>query len=191
MDASPFWVAATDARDHRRRSACGTCAPTVPASPAGRDRCDGGRSLGTTVIFGILPALFAMRAHGADPHWITVVGVVGDVRLAPTLPPAPHAYFPFTQVPDYVTSDVAIGVTADPVSVAAARGVVHGLDPNQPVANVAPFDRLLSDSLARIYPCARCATTSGAAICCLRDSVRRRGRCPVAGNPRRPTLRPS
>ena len=93
---------------------------------------------------------FTWGAPGADNPLITVVGVAGDVRVAPTLDPTPHVYLPFTQVPDYVTGDVAVRVEGDPLAAAAAvRAAVRELDPEQPVANVAPYDRLLADSIGR------------------------------------------
>jgi len=113
----------------------------------------------------IVSRSFADRAwHGSDPvgrrftwgppaadnPWITVIGVVGDVRLARTIEPTPHAYFAFTQVPEYVTSDIAVRSDGDPLAIAGAvRSAVRELDAEQPVANMAAYTRVLSDSLGR------------------------------------------
>jgi ABC-type antimicrobial peptide transport system permease subunit len=88
-------------------------------------------------------------AHGRQP-WVTVIGVVGDVRLARTIQPTPHVYFAFTQVPDYVTSDVAVRVDGDPLAIAGAvRAAIRDVDPEQPVGTMAAYTRVLADSLGR------------------------------------------
>jgi predicted permease len=93
---------------------------------------------------------FTWGRPAADNPSITVVGVAGDVRLARTVAPTPHVYLAFTQVPEYVTSDVAVRVDGDPRSMTAAvRAVIHQVDPDQPVAHIAPYDDVLADSVGR------------------------------------------
>ena len=93
---------------------------------------------------------FTWGAPTAGNPLITIVGVVGDIRLTRTMAPTPHVYLPFTQVPQYVTSDVAVRTAGDPLSIAnAARAAIHDIDPNQPVAKVASYDRVLADSVGR------------------------------------------
>jgi putative ABC transport system permease protein len=93
---------------------------------------------------------FTWGQPAADNPAITVVGVAGDVRLARSLEPTPHVYFAFTQVPDYVTGDLAIRVDGDPLGVAAAvRAAIREIDPDQPVADMATYDRLLASSSGR------------------------------------------
>jgi predicted permease len=93
---------------------------------------------------------FTWGPPAPDNPWITVVGVAGDVRLARSIEPTPHVYFAFTQVHEYVTSDVAVRVDGDPLAVAqAVRAAIHALDADQPVAKVATYPRLLSDSVGR------------------------------------------
>jgi putative ABC transport system permease protein len=93
---------------------------------------------------------FTWGPPSPDNPWITVIGVVGDIRLARSLAPAPHAYFAFTQVPDYVPDDVAVRVDGDPLaSAAAVRAAIREIDPEQPVANMSTYERLLSNSVGR------------------------------------------
>lgn len=93
---------------------------------------------------------FTWGAPAPDNPWITVVGVAGDVRLARSIEPSPHVYLAFTQVPSYGTSDVALRVDGDPLAIAGSvRSAIRQLDPQQPIANMTPYTRLLSDSVGR------------------------------------------
>jgi putative ABC transport system permease protein len=78
-----------------------------------------------------------------------VVGIVGDVKLSglEMREPVSTAYFPASQIPAY-RMDFAIR-SKTPGIATAAVGAVHAFDPGQPVAQVGPMDRLISDSLAR------------------------------------------
>lgn len=93
---------------------------------------------------------------GAD-HWLTVVGVVGDIRgsgLAQA--PAPGFYIPHSQRPGDAAS-LAVGhqavllVRADARvagRVAALREAVWSVQPQLPVPEVTGLDAVLADSLA-------------------------------------------
>jgi predicted permease len=83
--------------------------------------------------------------------WITVVGVVGDVRqLSLAVQPRPAMYFPVTQ-------DVGIGDTlrdwvvrasGDPVALASAiRSAVWSLDPTLPVSRIQTMEQVRSSYL--------------------------------------------
>jgi predicted permease len=82
--------------------------------------------------------------------WITVVGIVGDLRQhGPTLPVRPHAFGTTLQysfprrtfvlrtevVPDSLSSDV--------------RAAIRRVDPTLAIGAIQPFDRLVSDRTAR------------------------------------------
>jgi len=87
--------------------------------------------------------------------WITVVGIVGDVRqVALDAPARPEIYFPYTQQekfapgafnPEYLT----VRSANDPASLAkAVRGQIWAVDREQPVAGVMPLENLVEENLA-------------------------------------------
>ncbi|MDQ3803685.1 MAG: ABC transporter permease [Acidobacteriota bacterium] len=87
-----------------------------------------------------------------DPSrpWLTVVGVVGEVRHY-SLEAAPNMqlYLPHRQVPSQVMT-FAVRSAGDPGAQAAAvRGQVWAVDKDQPVYDVRTMGQLLSESLAQ------------------------------------------
>jgi putative ABC transport system permease protein len=80
--------------------------------------------------------------------WLTVVGVVGDIRHgALTAKPNPEMYMSHLQEPSGSLAVVA-RTSVDPLSLAAAvRGQVEALDKDQP-ATVTTMGRLFTDSVA-------------------------------------------
>lgn len=94
---------------------------------------------------------------GGDDHWLTVVGVVGDIRgsgLAHA--PAPGFYIPHTQRPGgaaslavgrqaviLVRTDARVAGRAD-----ALREAIWTVQPHLPVPEVTGLDAVLADSLA-------------------------------------------
>jgi putative ABC transport system permease protein len=82
-------------------------------------------------------------------HWMTIVGVVGDVRhRGLDFAPAPEYYLPHGQLP-YRVMTLAVRSEQDPLSLAAAiRRQVQTLDPELPIANVRTLDQVVSDSVA-------------------------------------------
>jgi putative ABC transport system permease protein len=99
---------------------------------------------------------------GADPvgsrisldrgeHWLTVVGVVGDVRqygLAQDI--IAQLYVPLTQAPQGFGGRVLVRTAgADPISFAnTLRNTVHTIDPTLPVEEIHSLDDLRSEALA-------------------------------------------
>jgi putative ABC transport system permease protein len=82
--------------------------------------------------------------------WLTIVGVVKDVRFRLGMLPRPQAYVPYTQSPAFGPRDLVVRTQTDPLSLAAAvRQAVWAIDKDQPVANVSTMDQLLADSLDR------------------------------------------
>jgi putative ABC transport system permease protein len=81
--------------------------------------------------------------------WIEVVGVVGHVRndaLADTAPM--QLYLPSLQAPQPFM-DLVVR-TGDPTGVASAlRWTVTQIDPQQPIDQLTPMERVLADSLSR------------------------------------------
>ncbi|HRQ66385.1 MAG TPA: ADOP family duplicated permease [Xanthomonadaceae bacterium] len=94
---------------------------------------------------------------GGDDHWLTVVGVAGDIRgsgLAAA--PAPGFYIPYTQRPEG-SSSLAVGRNAVILVRAAAardtlpealREAVWAAEPQLPVPEIVGLDTVLHDSLA-------------------------------------------
>jgi putative ABC transport system permease protein len=81
--------------------------------------------------------------------WRTVVGVVGDVnQYALDRKPPMQIYLPEAQYP---TSNMSLIVrTSSDLTgtIAAVRGEIRGLDPDQAVYNIATMESLLSDSIS-------------------------------------------
>ena len=80
--------------------------------------------------------------------WITIVGVVADVReMGLDVPVKAEMYLPFRQVTGfnfYKPRDLVIRTTGDPLElVAAVRREVHAVDADQPVSNAATMDQML------------------------------------------------
>ncbi len=76
--------------------------------------------------------------------WITVVGVVGDMRQEGLQkPPSPEMYFPETQASTALTG-LAIRTDGDPAGLAAAvRREIRAVDPDVPVTEVATMEQVL------------------------------------------------
>ena len=87
---------------------------------------------------------------GEEAAWITVVGVVADVRqMGMDLPARAEMYLPFRQVIGfnaYKPRDLVIRTAGDPLQLApAVRREVHAVDPDQPVSNIATLDEQLDN----------------------------------------------
>jgi putative ABC transport system permease protein len=83
-----------------------------------------------------------------DARWRTVVGLVADTRRAGVDQPVrTESYHPYTQEPGSMT--ILIRTAGEPTGIAPAlRAVVRELDPDQPLARVAPFDELIDSQTA-------------------------------------------
>ena len=80
--------------------------------------------------------------------WITIVGVVSDVRqMGMSAPVRAEMYLPYRQVDGfqgYKPRDLVIRTTGSPLQlVPAVSREIHAVDPDQPVSNVASLDQLL------------------------------------------------
>jgi predicted permease len=91
---------------------------------------------------------FSDKPKEAD--WITVVGVVGDIKDQPNSPAAePAFWFPVLQA--YWSSDISVVMRAkaDPRLLSdALRNEVHRLDPALAVADVQLMDRIVDSSVS-------------------------------------------
>jgi predicted permease len=88
----------------------------------------------------------AMSA-GGTPVWRTIIGVVKDVReRGYELEMKPGVYIPFAQFPGTwaLPDNLIVRTKGDPSALAgAARRVIAGIDPEQPVAAVRTMDAIL------------------------------------------------
>jgi len=92
-----------------------------------------------------------IRVHaGPDAPWMTIVGVVGDVRYNTlTEPVKPTWYVPEAQAPSIMgprrSMSVLVHTSGDPNAlVGPVRSVMHDLDPRVPVARVATLGDVVS-----------------------------------------------
>src|SRR5690242_7617533 len=87
-----------------------------------------------------------------DIPWIQIIGVVADVRqMGLDEPVKAEMYFPYRQddSPWYAPRELAIRTSRDTSSlVAAVRQIVHEVDPDQPISNIATMSEVLGDEAA-------------------------------------------
>jgi len=90
---------------------------------------------------------------GAAAPWLTVVGVVGDVRqLALDAPAEPEVYLPAAQVgvaaPFFWPQHLVVRSSGNPSALAAAiRRAVAEVDPDEPVANIRSMNDVFDSEL--------------------------------------------
>lgn len=84
-----------------------------------------------------------------DVKWLTIVGVVGDMRhRGLDLDPKPEYYQAHNQTP-YRSMILTVRSAQDPRSLTSAiRREISGLDPDLPAANVRTLDQVTADSIA-------------------------------------------
>jgi putative ABC transport system permease protein len=84
-----------------------------------------------------------------NPKWITIVGVVGDIRhFGLDTEPKPEMYVPFAQEPYFTTIYVARSNQDLRGLVPATRREIRAIDPAVPLANVRTFENVIADSIA-------------------------------------------
>jgi len=82
--------------------------------------------------------------------WLTVVGVVGDVRqFGLAQETVAQIYVPLAQSPNNFAGQVLVRTAGTPSGFAQVlRDTVHAVDPNQPVENIQTLDDLRAEALA-------------------------------------------
>lgn len=95
---------------------------------------------------------------GLDPQqgavrWLTIVGVVGDVRqMGLDVAPRPEFYVPHRQFdaqPWFAPRDLVVRTVGDPADlVAAIKREIHAVDPALAISNIRPFDHILDEEVA-------------------------------------------
>jgi predicted permease len=148
--------------NHRQVTADYLQALGVPLK-AGRylEETDGPRSLPAAVVNEAMARAYwpgedavgkRFKVGGPDSPrpWLTIVGVVGDVRqMGLDAPVKPEMYLPYRQV-DYqqwfAPGYLVIRTSVEPESLAAAvRREVYAVDPEQPVSNVQTMAEILGE----------------------------------------------
>ncbi len=103
---------------------------------------------------------------GAAGEWLTVVGIVKDVRYNPWITEiAPVIYQPYRQSALYYTY-VAVRAKGDPLALAApARRAISALDAERPLWEIKTLDRVISGQLIGLsYVAVMLAVLGGIAI---------------------------
>ncbi len=93
--------------------------------------------------------MFGHPSAKSAPKWMTIVGVVGDTRLYGLANPSRlEIYVPFRQsASDHMRLVVKSAV--DPAALASAiRGVVAGIDKDQPIFGISTMNQLIVDSVS-------------------------------------------
>src|SRR5258708_6364873 len=90
-----------------------------------------------------------MAGMSDDPKWITIVGIVGDMRhFGLDVDPKPEMYVPFAQSA-YFTTIYVVRSNQDPRTlVPAIQREIQAIDPALPLANVRTFENVIGDSVA-------------------------------------------
>ncbi|HKW87145.1 MAG TPA: ABC transporter permease [Candidatus Acidoferrales bacterium] len=85
------------------------------------------------------------------PHWITIVGVLGDTKMYGLAKPARlELYVPFRRSPSN-NADLVVKSAVDPAALTRAiRGVVASIDKDQPIFGIATMNKLVSDDVSTL-----------------------------------------
>jgi putative ABC transport system permease protein len=90
-----------------------------------------------------------MGGMSNDPKWITIVGIVGDMRhFGLDVAPKPEMYVPFAQSAYSTTIYVARSNQEPRALLPAIRREIQAIDPAVPLANVRMFEDVIADSVA-------------------------------------------
>src|SRR5262249_6979045 len=97
---------------------------------------------------------FKLGDPDEDVPWITVVGIVGDIReMGLTAPVKAEMYLPYRQTVDpiyFTPNDLVVRTAGDPMNSAAAiKKEIHAVDPNQPVSNIRTLDEILDEEVTQ------------------------------------------
>jgi putative ABC transport system permease protein len=93
---------------------------------------------------------FKLGDPDSETPWMTVVGVVADVRqMGVDAPTKAEMYMPHQQMrgyPWFAPRDLAIRASGDPMSLTSAvSDEIHSIDPDQPIAVVSTMSQLLGE----------------------------------------------
>jgi putative ABC transport system permease protein len=84
-----------------------------------------------------------------DPQWITVAGVVADVKEALDTVPGLQGYWPYARMAWARDMAIVVRTSGDPMLLATAvRSVVRSLDPEIPIVKMQTMQQLMSESVS-------------------------------------------
>jgi putative ABC transport system permease protein len=90
-----------------------------------------------------------IQLFGSEGPWVTVVGVVGDVRqVTPDQPARPELYLSSLRRPGQEMSFIARTEGPPERLATALTQAIHQVDPEQPVFGIMPMDKLLANATA-------------------------------------------
>jgi predicted permease len=91
-----------------------------------------------------------IRGGGFQGEWLTVIGVVGDVRhVGLTESAGPEIYTSISRT-SIAAMMVAVRATGDPLALAPAlRDAIRSIDPNVPIADVQPMKAMIAQTVSR------------------------------------------
>jgi putative ABC transport system permease protein len=97
---------------------------------------------------------FKLGDPDSDVPWITIVGVVGDVRqMGLDAPVKAELYLPYSQAGDqpwFAPRDLAVRTSVAPMGlVAAVKQAIAAADPEQAVSNIATYDEILDEEVVQ------------------------------------------
>ena len=97
---------------------------------------------------------FKVGDPDSERPWVTIVGVVRDIRqMGIEAPAKPEFYLPYRQVNYqqwFAPAHLVVRTSVEPTSlVAAVRREVYAVDPEQPVANVQTMEEILGEESAQ------------------------------------------
>jgi len=109
---------------------------------------------------------FKYGGEQSQAPWVTIVGVVGDMRRTGYDRPVRYETFLSHQQNPVGALTLVVRTTGDPLaSVSAVRGEIRALDPEQPVYQIASIEGMLSDMVAqRRFTMALLGTFAGLAL---------------------------
>jgi len=89
---------------------------------------------------------FGVNCSGTKGNWNSIVGVVGDVKeLGATADPVTAMYFLETNREMTLVVRAAQGPSS---LIADVRGIIHSVDPDQPIADIRTMENIVSESVA-------------------------------------------
>jgi putative ABC transport system permease protein len=104
-----------------------------------------------------------VRIGRSDLGWMTVVGVVGDIRhLGPATPPRPEFYQPHSQNSFSFMAFVVRAAALPESLVPSIRAAIRSLDPAQPISGVNTMEQHVARSLSRPKVLSSLVATFGA-----------------------------